>query len=428
MPIELKNHRWPASVDDNRRPATERKMISVQDALQILQDNQPEARFDTVELAHAHGRFLAESICAPEPSPRYTNSAMDGYALRWSDVMGADEQNSVSLKIVGESKAGFPYNREVYKDEAVHISTGAMLPQGADTIIRVEDTLKINETEVQILTVRSQGQDVRYEGEEFRFGDKLLSAGIRLSARHLALLATIGQQQVKVYSIPRVSVLITGSELASASEKKIKPYQIRDSNSIMLTSVLQEAGAAVHSCSLVQDELLPTINAISRAAASGVDIIICSGGISVGEHDHIKEATETVGFKQLFWRIRQKPGKPLFAAKKNDTYLFGLPGNPVSAYMCFTHYIRPLLYTGRGRRMAWKTLAAMTESTISNTGKRTNFIRVQLAQEEGKLPRIVDVKKQGSHMLSSIVNADGYIILEPGITLQPGEVVYIYLF
>ncbi len=176
----------------------------------------------------------------------------------------------------------------------------------------------------------------------------------------------------------------------------------------------------MHSCSNVEDELQATIDAISNAASQGVDFILCSGGISVGEHDHVKEAAETVGFKELFWRIRQKPGKPLFAAQKDSTYLFGLPGNPVSAFMCFVHYIRPLLFTMRGRGMTWKTITAMAGGEISNNGKRTNFIRVKLEQKQGQLPQIIDIRKQGSHMLSSIVNADGYIILEPGAKVVAG--------
>ena len=403
-------------------------MISIQEALQILEENLPDPRIDTVDLAEAHGRYLAESISAPEPSPRYTNSAMDGYAVRWPDVMAASQETPVMLKVIGESRAGLPFAGEVKAQEAVHISTGAMLPTGADTVVRVEDTRKPTDAAVEILAVRFQGQDVRYVGEEFSCGDELLCAGTKLSARQLAILATVGHHQVKVFAPPRVSILITGSELASSEATEIKSHQIRDSNSIMLQSVLQEAGASVHSCSNVEDELQATIDAISKAFNQGVDFILCSGGISVGDHDHVKEAAEAVGFKELFWRIRQKPGKPLFAAQKDSTYLFGLPGNPVSAYMCFVHYIRPLLFTIRGRGMKWKTITAMAGGEIANTGKRTNFIRVKIDQQDGQLPRITDIKKQGSHMLSSIVNADGYIIVEPGISVNPGEAVNAFLF
>jgi molybdopterin molybdotransferase len=403
-------------------------MISIQEALQLLEDNLPEPRVDTVDLSEAHGRYLVESVAAPEPSPRYTNSAMDGYAVRWSDVMAASQENPVTLKVVGESKAGMPFAGEVKIREAAHINTGAMLPAGADTVVRVEDTRKPDDTAVEILAVRAQGQDVRYEGEEFNCGDELLCAGTKLSARQLAILATVGHHQVNVFAPPRVSILITGSELASSESKKIKSHQIRDSNSIMLKTVLQEAGATVHSCSNVEDELQATIDAIADALTQGVDFILCSGGISVGEHDHVKEAAETVGFKELFWRIRQKPGKPLFAAQKDSTFLFGLPGNPVSAYMCFVHYIRPLLFTIRGRGMTWKTITAMSGGEIANTGKRTNFIRVKIDQQEGRLPRITDIRKQGSHMLSSIVNADGYIIVEPGTAVNAGEAVNAFLF
>ena len=403
-------------------------MISIQETLQILQTNLPVPRTETVDLAGALGRYLAESIAAPESSPRYTNSAMDGYALRWCDVEGTARENPVVLHIKGESQAGLPFNNAVGANETVHISTGAMLPAGADTVVRFEDTCRLNEETVEILAVRCQGQDIRHEGEEFSCGDELLCTGTKLSARQLSLLATVGLQNVKVFSLPRVSILVTGSEFALAAEEEIKPYQIRDSNSIMLMSVLQEIGIPVHSCSQVVDNLQETIEAIGRTLTDEVDFILCSGGISVGEHDHVKAAAEKNGFKELFWRIKQKPGKPLFAAKKNGTYLFGLPGNPVSAFMCFTHYIRPLMFTMFGQDMSWKTRTALAEGEIANTGKRANFIRVKIKQKQGQVPRIIDIKKQGSHMLSSIVNADGYIILEPGMTIGPGESVNVFLF
>jgi len=403
-------------------------MISIQEALRILQENLPEARVETVCLDEAHGRYLAETVTAPEPSPRYTNSAMDGYALRWSDVRKASADNPVTLRITGESRAGLPYGKEVEACEAVRISTGAMLPGGTDTVVKVEDTRRVDETAVEILSVRFQGQDVRHEGEEFCCGDELLSGGTCLSARQLALLASVGHQQVKVFAPRRSSILVTGSELASAAFEEIKPYQIRDSNSMMLKTALQEAGATVISCLNVLDELQETVEAISSALSLGVDFVLCSGGISVGDHDHVREAAAKVGFNELFWRIRQKPGKPLFAARKNGTYLFGLPGNPVSAYMCFIHYIRPLLYMVNDKGMTWKTITAMAGGDIINNGKRTNFIRVKLAQRTGKLPRIIDIKKQGSHMLSSIVNADGYIILAPEAQIQSGQKVNVFLF
>lgn len=180
-------------------------MISIQQALRILQDNLPEARVDTVDLSEAYGRYLAEPVSAPEPSPRYTNSAMDGYGLRWSDVMDATQEHPVRLRVVGESRAGMPFDREINGNEAVRISTGAMLPPGADTVVRVEDTRKTGDAAVEILAVRCRGQDVRYEGEEFCSGDELLCSGTKLSARQLALLATVGHHQVQVFSAPRVA-------------------------------------------------------------------------------------------------------------------------------------------------------------------------------------------------------------------------------
>jgi molybdopterin molybdotransferase len=231
--------------------------------------------------------------------------------------------------------AGVPFDGEVGFGETVQISTGAMMPLGADTVVRIEDTDDSDQT-VRISAVRKQGQDVRYAGEEFQAGVRLLKKGTVLKSRELALLAAVGFDTVPVFNPPKVALLITGTELTGLHEKDIKPHQIRDSNSIMLASAVKEIGGVIFETVTIQDNLESTTQAITRSLKNKADIILCSGGVSVGRHDHVKNAAEAAGFKQLFWRIRQKPGKPLFACLNNGTLLFGLPGNPVSAYMCFS--------------------------------------------------------------------------------------------
>jgi molybdopterin molybdotransferase len=402
-------------------------MISIEEAQQILKENQPSPRITDVCLSEAHGCCLAEDIFAPEPSPRYTNSAMDGYAVRWSDVQGTTGNKPVSLRVIGESMAGVPFEEEVGVDETVQISTGAMMPQGADTVVRVEDT-DGSDKKVKILAVRSQGQDVRYAGEEFQAGTKLLKRGTVLGSREFAMLASVGLYTVSVFNPPKVSLLITGTELTDLHEKNIKPHQIRDSNSYMLASAVTEAGGEILETINIQDNLESTIQAITKSLNNKADIILCSGGVSVGRHDHVKNAAEAAGFQQLFWRIRQKPGKPLFACLKDGTLLFGLPGNPVSAYMCFSYYVKPVLTTFQGFPTCKNCLTAVVESEIANHGKRTNFIRVIVNKIPNELPLVTKTATQGSHMLSSIVNADGYIILQPGEVLAPDNLVKVFLF
>lgn len=402
-------------------------MISVQEALNILHENIPTPKTELVALEKAHSCILSIDLKAPESSPRYTNSAMDGFALRWMDCAEANKDEPVSLKIIGESQAGIPFAQEVIKGTAIRISTGAMLPVGADTVVRVEDT-KENEDHVDVYSVRALGQDVRHEGEEFKKGELLFHKGDKLGSRELALLAAVGLSQVPVFTPPQITLLVTGTELARPDANDIQPHQIRDSNSIMLTTAVRESGAIVRSAYHVKDSFEQTLEAVQLAVETGDSVILCSGGVSVGRHDHVKDAALAAGFNELFWKIRQKPGKPLFVCRRRDTLLFGLPGNPVSAFMCFHNYVRPVLAELQGVKSIHQSLTAKTTSRVSNRGNRTNFVRVTIEEKPNEVPVIKEMTQQGSHMLSTIVHADGYIILDPGTTLENGELTKVFLF
>jgi molybdopterin molybdotransferase len=400
-------------------------MISISEAITIVKENIPPPKLTKYPLEQAVGRYLAEDVRAPEPSPRYTNSAMDGYVVRWEDLGGSTPERPALLNLIGESRAGEPFAGIVGRGQAVRISTGAMLPDGADTVIRVEDTREVGEV-VEINAAKRQGQDVRRRGEEFAEGDLLLRRGTRVAAPQAALLAAVGIGRIKVYAPCKIALLVTGSELV-ASGAAIADHQIRDSNMTMLRAALQETGAALVSAARLADDPWATAEAIGRAAVTA-DIVLCAGGVSVGRHDHVKEAAEEEGFTPLFWRVRQKPGKPLYFARKNDTLLFGLPGNPVSAFMCFTHYVRPLIGALSGLPFGWPRVAVRVSEEIANRGGRPNMLRVRLSRGKDGGHLITDAEKQGSHMLTSLAGADGYVILEPGQTLQAGERSEVYLY
>lgn len=399
-------------------------MISINEAIAIIKANVPAPRVEERSLSQAVGRYLADDVQAPEPSPRYTNSAMDGYAVRWEEVSALTPERPVRLTLIGESRAGEPFAGTVGRGEAVRISTGAMLPAGADTVIRLEDTQEEGQG-VVIKIAKRQGQDVRHRGEEFAEGALLLRRGTRIAAPQAALLASVGIDSVRGFAPCTIALLVTGSELV-ATGMGIADHQIRDSNTVMLRAAIQEVGATLVSCLRVADESQATANAIGQAQA---DIILCTGGVSVGRHDHVKEAAEANGFVPLFWRVRQKPGKPLYFARKGDTLLFGLPGNPVSAFMCFTHYVRPLIGALVGLPFGWPTILTQAVSDIANNGKRTNLIRVRRAgvPSSGRYG-IESAERQGSHMLTSLADADGYIILEPGQTVLAGDRIEMYQY
>lgn len=400
-------------------------MIAIQDALKIIQDNITAPQTMQLDIDLALGRYLVEDIYAPESSPRFTNSAMDGYAVRWQDVKGAHGLKPVVLDVIGESQAGIPFSGEVGKGEAVWISTGAMLALGCDTVIPVEDTREV-ESGVEIFSVSKEGRHVRFKGEEFESGALLLQANTRISAPQAALIASVGIKSVKVYKPCELALLVTGSELVS-NGSEIAEHQIRDSNMIMLTSAITEAGGKVVSCLRVPDDREATIAMIGQVQA---DIVLCSGGVSVGRHDHVKDAAEQNGFAELFWKISQKPGKPLYCARKNNTLLFGLPGNPVSAFMCFAHYVRPIISVFSGLPFGWPIVSGEVGGDIINKGGRANMIRVQMRWLPHGGYSITNAENQGSHMLTSLAAADGYIIAEPGETVKAGErrTVYCYDF
>lgn len=399
------------------------KMLSIPEAIEILKSNIPARTSRQYSLNEAVGKFLAEDITAPEASPRFTNSAMDGFAVKWDDVLNSSQEQPALLNIVGESQAGIAYGGTVQAGEAIKISTGAMLGDGCDTVVRVEDTQEID-GKVKIFAVRKQGQDVRYKGEEFSTGDVLLKKGTRISAPQAALLASIGKEQVEAYTPSRVAIMVTGTELVSCGDE-IGKHQIRDSNMIMLEAAVKETGAEVVKSVHVQDDAAETVKTM---AALDCDVIICTGGISVGKHDHVKGAADANGFTPVFWKIRQKPGKPLYFAKKGEKLLFGLPGNPVSAFMCFTHYVRPLLSTLNGLPFGWPVISGEALADITNKGKRPNMIRVQLSWRSNGGYGITDANKQGSHMLTSLADSDGYIILESGQTLNKNSRIDVYRY
>lgn len=400
-------------------------MISIEEALDIIESNQPQLLTTDMSLHDALDRVLTSDIAATESLPRCTNSAMDGYAVCYEDFETATEGETVNLKVIGESSAGRPFHREVQAGEAVRINTGAMMPAGSDTVVPVEHVIEEAET-IQVRTTVEEQQYVRFEGEEIREGETLIEQGTTLTPGALGLLASLGIGSVPVYRPPQTGIIITGDELVGA-ENEIEPWQIRDSNGVMLEAGVHYSGSGVTFYDRCGDSLDSIRYSIQEAVQVSNIVLIC-GGVSVGPHDLVKEAAQEEGFETLFWKVRQKPGKPLFFARKSDTLLFGLPGNPVSTLICYIYYVHPLLLRMQGRSYSRESIVGKLAQEYENWRDRDLFLQVRIAGQGTEVNRVIPIEKQDSHMLSSIALAQGFILVEAGRKLLEEEEVQVYLY
>jgi molybdopterin molybdotransferase len=366
-----------------------------------------------VPLGDASGLRLAADVVAAERLQAFDNSAMDGYAVRVADLAAAGADSPVALVVVDESRAGRPAAGAVGPGEAIAISTGAMLPAGAEAVVRVEDTRPGPGSDptprVEFLASPTPGANVRRAGEDVAEGQTVLRAGDAIGPAALGLLAALGVERVACHRRPTVAVLSSGDELVPPGTAP-GPGQIRDSNGTMLAALVAGAGAELHSVGHAADTLAATVAAIEPALAA--DAVIVAGGVSVGEHDHVKAAFAELGVAEEFWRVALKPGGPTWFGSRDETLVFGLPGNPVSAFATFTLLVRPALARlAGGPPDALRTVAALAAPYEKKTG-RTEAIRATLELTAGGW-RADPRPHQGSHVLTSLLGA-GCLALIPG--------------
>lgn len=398
-------------------------MISIEQAKKIISENLNNPGTEKIELKNSPGRVLAENVFAPDNSPLFDNSAMDGYAVNWADVSEAADGNEITLPIIGESAAGIEYKGSGSNNSAVRISTGAKVPEEFDTVVPIEQATEDGD-KLTVLSVSKKGQHIRKAGEEYKKGNLLLETGTEITPAQIALLASIGKSELEVYAKPKVTIITTGSELVPY-DAHITGSQIRNSNAIMLEKAVIHSGGEAAGTVHVEDNLKKTIDELEKASASS-DIILMSGGVSVGPHDHVKSAAEHVGFKELFWRVNQRPGKPFYFAKRNNCMLFGLPGNPVSALMTYTVYIHSILGLMQHKNNALNIKVSKLKSPIKNKSSRDTFFRVKFCDEEKTLCE--NAEHQGSHMIMSLVDSDGFIKVKGNEELTENSEVKVILF
>jgi molybdopterin molybdotransferase len=392
-------------------------MLSVQEALNFLLDSvRPITDAETISTLAANKRVLAVAQTSLLNVPPMDNTQMDGYAVRAADCASGAATLSVSQRI----PAGH-VPQPLQPGTAARIFTGAMIPEGADAVV-MQEMCEANGDQVTIKHSPASGEWIRRTGEDIRTGSVILEAGTRLRAQELGLAASVGLATLPVVRKPRVAVFFTGDELTMPGEP-LKPGAIYNSNRFLLRGLLENLGCEIGDFGIVPDSLAATRETLRRAAADN-DLIITSGGVSVGEEDHIKPAVESEG-KLNLWQIAVKPGKPLafgeiLRGDKPATFFIGLPGNPVSSFVTFLLFVRPFLLRLQGvTNVAPKVFTMRADFAWPKADKRNEFLRARI-NENGGLDLFPN---QGSAVLTSTVWGDGLVDNPPGKTIAPGELV-----
>ncbi len=370
----------------------------------------------------AEGRILAGPVVAPHDVPSFSNSAMDGFAVRAADVATP----GAVLEIIQDVPAGRVATTPVGEGQAIKIMTGAPMPDGADTVVRVEDTSE-EDGKVRIATAPQIGTSVRPPGGDVRAGSTVIAAGTRLGQAHIGVLATIGAVEPLVSKRPKVAVMSTGDELVAPETAELAPGKIRDSNRPLLVAMAAKAGARVIDMGRVPDDA-DSLRAVLGEAALEAEVIVTSGGVSMGEFDVTKMVLEEDSDVDFF-PVAMKPGKPQAFGTIGGTPFFGLPGNPVSVLVSFEQFVRPALLAMQGGTalLRPRVMGVAGEDLHSDPAKE-EFMRVRFA-DEAPTPRVITTGGQGSHVLSGVANADAFAVMPRGVErVSEGDSVLLELF
>jgi molybdopterin molybdotransferase len=359
---------------------------------------------EDVAASDALGRVLAEDVTAAADVPPFDNSAMDGYAIH----PGAAER---TLRVVDEARAGRPAARGPGVGEAVRISTGAPVPAGAGAVVPLEHVRDAADGAVVLDRDVPPGANVRRAGEDLRAGQVVLARGTTLGPGELGAAVAAGRASLRCARRPRVAIVVTGDELVAPGEA-LAPGQIHNSNATVLATLAAAAGAEIVAARQVGDDRGATEAALGDALQAA-DLLVVSGGVSVGRHDHVKAALETLGVQERFWRVALKPGKPVWFGAREGTLAFGLPGNPVSAAVCFSLFARPALRALQGAQPE-EPRTARLGADVKRSPDREQAVRVTLATDPKGVLVATPTGPQGSHILSSLVGAAGLALVPPG--------------
>jgi molybdopterin molybdotransferase len=397
-------------------------MLELEKAIKISLDLTKQLDSQPVDLINAAGRYSSSNLISKVDLPEFDNSAMDGYALISSDLKQATKSNPITLNCSGVVPAGTIPNKKIKKGICMRIFTGSPIPDGANAVIMQEDCVHNNDMSIITSTSVKPWENIRMKGEDIRKGDNLISKGEQINIGAIALLNATGHKTVQVGRQPRVGLIATGSELIEPP-KKLNSGEIYESNRTMLASMITQANGLPKIYPIVKDDLNKTIYAL-RSALSENDLVITTGGVSVGDHDHIKPALEQMSGTIVFWKISMKPGKPFMLGHANGKTLFALPGNPGSALTTFLLLVRPALLKLQGATCVHliKRTGVLADEIINN-GNRRHFVRVKLDEHS----HATIAGKQRSHMLGSLPSSNGLIDIPPNSRLANGDKVEVLM-
>lgn len=386
------------------------RVLTVEEALQRVLAIMEPGPVEHLPLGEALGLALAEDVLTEEAVPPFTNSAMDGFALRAGDTASASPAAPVRLRVIGSLAAGQIYPQELAAGCALRIMTGAPIPVGADAVVPVEH-VQAGEDWVEVRRPARPGADIRVAGEDIAEGTRILTAGTTLRAGEIGVLASLGRSWIPVRKRPRVAVITTGDELVDCSERP-GPGQIRDSNSHALAAQVQAFGAVPVPFPRVPDTR-EEVERTFRMAADRCDVILSTGGVSVGDFDHVKTVLEALEAERIFWRVAQKPGGPFGLFRLAGKPCFGLPGNPAAAMVMMEEYVRPALRRRMGHRWLFRPeVEGILEAPWSKNQDdgKVHILRVRARREGGSF-RVGLTGPQGSGILTSMMHANALLLM-----------------
>ncbi len=401
------------------------KTVTVDEAIKNIFDSILPMDREKVPILEAQNRILFDNIISDINIPPHDNSAMDGYAIISKDTKGAAKDNPVSLKIIDEIKAGDDHTgKKIIQNTAIRIMTGASIPEGADAVIQFEDTSEDGDT-VNIYREVGNLENYRFSGEDIKTGSTVLTKGHLLKSADIGVLASLNFREIDVYKRPEVAILATGDEVVDIGED-IKISQIRNSNSYTLYSEVKKYNAVPVYLGIAKDTIADTKEKITRALSH--DIVITTGGVSMGKYDFVNDVINDIGFDISFEWIKMKPGRPCIFGKKDNTLFFGLPGNPVSTMVSFMQFVRPAILKMMGANLINKPVidAVLTDDIKKKAGRR-NYIRGYFQIKNGEI-HVSTTGPQGSGILRSMSDANCLIIIPTDIDkVKSGEKVSIQL-